>query len=253
MNTQELVGYLNKFLEIDKIPDASLNGLQVQGHNLTTKVGAAVDVCLDSVRAAAKAGVDFLIVHHGLFWGKEERLVGSHYERIKSLVDADINLYCAHLPLDWHPQVGNNAVLVREIGFEPVAGFGPSGAADGRAIGCIALAPEEIDRATLIERLCTALGTEIRSDCFGPNTIKRLAVVTGGGASLIPLALHEKIDAFITGEPKHSYFHYCKENGITVLYGGHYQTETFGVIAMAKHLQAKFHLPFEFFDFPTGL
>ncbi len=253
MKTTELIAYLDGYLEINKIPDASLNGLQVEGKPEINKIGVAVDACVDSIEAAAEANVDFLIVHHGLFWDKPLRLVGNEFRRVQALIKNDINLYAAHLPLDWHPQVGNNVVLARKLGFEPSASFGASGAADGRAIVCIAEAPESLAPPQLLEQLTTVLNGDIRADLFGAQAIRRLAIVTGGGTFLLPQVLRAGVDAYLTGEPKHSYYHFTKENRLNVIYGGHYETETFGVIALAEHLHQKFQLPFEFLDFPTGL
>jgi dinuclear metal center YbgI/SA1388 family protein len=253
MKTSELIAYLDDYLKINKIPDASLNGVQVEGKAEVNKIGVAVDACVDSIVAAAEAGVDLLIVHHGLFWDKPVRLIGNEFQRVQALIKNDINLYAAHLPLDWHPQVGNNAVLARKLGFEVVAGFGASGAADGRSIGCIAESSAPLSAPLLLERVMEVLHGDIRADLFGSQTIQRLAIVTGGGAFLLPQVLAAGLDAYLTGEPKHSYFHFTKENKLNVIYAGHYETETFGVIALAEHLQEKFQLPFEFFDFPTGL
>ncbi|NUO79243.1 Nif3-like dinuclear metal center hexameric protein [candidate division KSB1 bacterium] len=253
MKTSELIQYLDAYLEINKIPDASQNGLQVEGKVEVKKLGVAVDACQDSIAAAVAAGVDLLLVHHGLFWDKPVRLVGSEFRRVQALIANGINLYTAHLPLDWHPQVGNNAVLARKLGFEPATGFGASGAADGRCIGCIAEAQTSIALAPFLKLLASVLHADVRADLFGTHQIKRIAIVTGGGAFLLPHVLCAGVDAYITGEPKHSYFHFTKENKLNVIYGGHYETETFGVLALAEHLQQKFQLPFEFFHFPTGL
>jgi putative NIF3 family GTP cyclohydrolase 1 type 2 len=156
----------------------------------------------------------------------------------------------AHLPLDAHPEVGNNAVLARRLGFEPTAGFGNH---HGRNIGLIAEAKSAISQDEFLNKLHEALGNDVRADFFGTNAIRRIAVVTGGGAFLLPQAMAAGVDAIITGESRHSFYHLCKESRFNVVYGGHYATETFGVIALAQHLDAKFHLPYKFLDFPTGL
>ncbi|MGH7493208.1 MAG: Nif3-like dinuclear metal center hexameric protein [bacterium] len=254
MKTSDLIQYLDGYLEIDKIPDASWNGLQVQGKDDLQEIGVAVDACQDVIDAAAEIGVDFLVVHHGLFWDKKlERITGAHYRRVKALLEAGINLYAAHLPLDWHPEVGNNAVLARRMGLELVSGFGRSGATDGRSIGWTAQAPQALTQAELIERATAALAGDVRADFFGPKMIQRLAIVTGGGTALLSEVVATGVDAYITGEPKHSFYHFTREHNLNVLYGGHYETETFGVITLAEHLEQKFQLPFQFLDFPTGL
>jgi dinuclear metal center YbgI/SA1388 family protein len=250
MQLTELISYLETYLQLADFTDNSQNGLQVQGRKEIHRVAAAVDACQETIDAAAAAQIDFLIVHHGLFWDKPEKLVGAHYHRAKKLLDAGINLYCAHLPLDAHPEVGNNAVLARRLGFEPAAGFGHH---HGRDIGAIAEAKTAISQTEFLRRLHNVLGQNVRADFFGTEAIQRLAIVTGGGAFLLPQAMAAGVDAFITGESRHSFYHVCKENRFNVIYGGHYATETFGVIALAQHLEAKFQLPYQFLDFPTGL
>jgi len=252
MKTCDLTEYLDDYLEIKKIPDSSQNGLQVEGKSEVESIGVAVDACLDSIQAAAEAGVDLLIVHHGLFWERVEKLVGSHYQRVKALLEGEINLYCAHLPLDAHLEVGNNAVLARKLGFRPISGFGPADSGPV-SIGCLAAIDSPISQVELFDRLVSNLGDEFRADFFGPSSIQSLAVLTGGGASFIPLAHSRRVDAYLTGEPKHSFYHFSKENNVNVIYGGHYETETFGVIALGEHLQRIHDLPFQFFHFPTGL
>jgi len=250
MQARELINYLDAYLQRADFVDNSQNGLQVQGGEEIHRVGAAVDACQQTIEAAAAAPVDLLLVHHGLFWEKPEKIIGAHYHRVKKLIDAGLNLYCAHLPLDAHPEVGNNAVLARRLGFEPVAGFGNH---HGRDIGCIAETQTALARMEFLRRLQEALGNNVRADFFGTEAIQRLAIVSGGGAFLLPQAVAAGVDAYLTGEPSHSRYHFCKENHFNVIYGGHYATETFGVIALAQHLEAKFNLPYQFLDFPTGL
>jgi dinuclear metal center YbgI/SA1388 family protein len=250
MKNTDLITYLDTYLQISEFMDNSQNGLQVQGREEIQNVAAAVDACQESIDAAAAANTDLLIVHHGLFWEKPEKLIGSHYRRIKKLLDAGINLYCAHLPLDTHPEVGNNAVLARRLGFELAEGFGEH---HGRKIGVIAQMPASISQSEFLRRLRATLSKNVRADFLGSQEIQRIAVVTGGGAFLLPQALAAGVDAYITGEPSHSRYHFSKENRLNVVYGGHYTTETFGVIALAQHLKEKFQLPYQFFDFPTGL
>jgi dinuclear metal center YbgI/SA1388 family protein len=250
MQRTELTSYLDAYLQLTDFTDSSQNGLQVQGGEEIRRVAAAVDACQETIDAAAAGQIDFLIVHHGLFWEKPEKLVGAHHQRVKKLFEGGINLYCAHLPLDAHAEVGNNAVLARRLGFEPTAGFGRH---HGRDIGAIAEANAAISQAEFLRRLHEALGNNVRADFFGAEAIQRLAIVTGGGAFLLSQAMAAGVDAFVTGESRHSFYHICKENRFNVIYGGHYATETFGVIALAQHLEAKFQLPYQFLDFPTGL
>ncbi|MDZ7344123.1 MAG: Nif3-like dinuclear metal center hexameric protein, partial [candidate division KSB1 bacterium] len=223
MHITELTAYLDTYLQLHEFADNSQNGLQVQGREQIARIAVAVDACQQSIDAAATAGADLLIVHHGLFWDRPEKLTGSHYRRIKKLFEAEINLYCAHLPLDAHPEVGNNAVLARQLGFEMVEGFGEH---HGRTIGCLAEASAPLSQTEFLHRLREALGDTVRADFFGPAVIRRIAVVSGGGAFLIPQAAAAGVDAYLTGEPSHSRYHFSKENRLNVVYGGHYLTET---------------------------
>lgn len=250
MRTPDLVAHLNRFLCVGDFVDASCNGLQVQGRDEITKVGAAVDACIESFDIAAQRGIDFLIVHHGLLWEKVEPVVGAHYARVKKLIDANINLYAAHLPLDAHLEVGNNAMIIRKLGFELDGGFGKY---HGVMIGARGRTATPFTQDKLLNAATQLFGKETRGDMFGTEKISTLAVCSGAGASLLPDVQSAGIDCFITGEPRHSFFHFCKEHRLNVIYGGHYATETFGVIALAEYIQEKFGLPFEFIDVPSGM
>ncbi len=245
MKRDELVAWLDAFLEIGRLPDASLNGLQVEGKPEVTRVGAAVDASLKTFEDALAQGVDFLIVHHGLFWGKPEPVVGPLRKRLAALFQGGISLYAAHLPLDAHPEVGNNAVLARALGLGELTPF----AEIGRK-GRFSPAQRLHDLADRIGRLT---GMQALVHQGGSDLIQTAAVVTGSGSSLIGQAAREGLDLLVTGEPKHAAFHDPFEWGINVLYAGHYDTEVFGVKALAEKLEAEFGLPWVFLDHPTGL
>jgi dinuclear metal center YbgI/SA1388 family protein len=250
MRTSALVAHLDQYLRIGDFVDSSRNGLQVQGRDEIRKAGAAVDACLESIGMAAQRGVDFLIVHHGLLWERPEPITGAHYERVKKLLDAGMNLYVSHLPLDAHLEVGNNAVILRKLGFELEGGFGKH---HGVHIGARGRAAAALSQADMLKKVKTLFGKETRGDMFGVDHISTLAVCSGAGASLLPEAQTAGIDCYITGEPRHSFYHFCKEHGLNAIYGGHYATETFGVIALAERIQEEFGLPFEFVDVPSGM
>lgn len=248
--TSKLTDYLDQYLKISEIPDISKNGLQVQGSGEIDKIAAAVDACMETFEATAKAKAQMLLVHHGIFWNEIEMLTGYHYKRVKFLMDNQINLYAAHLPLDVHTKVGNNVQLVKLLDLEVVGEFGEY---QGLAIGVEAHSSKPIPISEFTSHLKQRLDAPIRIDPFGPQEIQRIGIVTGGGASLIPQAVAAKLDCFITGEPKHSFYHFGKECGINLIYGGHYATETLGVKALAKHLEKKFDITTIFIDKPTGL
>jgi dinuclear metal center YbgI/SA1388 family protein len=247
---KKLAGHLDRSLKIKTIADwpGAMNGLQVENNGAVTKIGAAVDACEASIHAAARAGVDFLIVHHGLFWGGAQPLTGAHFRKIKTALDANLAIYSAHLPLDVHPVFGNNALLSRALGFKKTEPFFFE---KGQFIGVKTRLA--IDRDELVRRLEGVLGSPVKISPGGPQKTARIGVVTGGAGAEIAKAAGEGVDTFITGEgPHHSYL-LAEELGVNLLYGGHYATETFGVKAIAAHLSARFKLPWAFIDHPTGL
>jgi dinuclear metal center YbgI/SA1388 family protein len=245
-----IVGYLDEYLRIRTIPDAphALNGLQVANLGQVTHVVAAVDLCQATIENAAAARADLLVVHHGIFWKGLEPLVGRAYERLASLVRHNLAVYSAHLPLDCHPEVGNNPLLARALGVAPRGAFGVD---DGVAIGV--WGELDIDRDALAGRLATILGAAPRLLGFGPTRVRRVGIVTGAGGSMIAQARAAGLDTYITGEGPHHTFFDAEELGLNVFYAGHYATETLGVKALAEHLSKKFDLPWTFCDHPTGL
>lgn len=246
----EVVSYLDGYLRIADIPDApnALNGLQLANAGEVTRVAAAVDLCEATVRLAVGQGADLMLVHHGLFWGGLEPLTGRRYRRVVGLVKNNVALYSAHLPLDLHPDVGNNAVLARQVGVTVRGTFGEE---YGIAIGVWG----EIDdrRTSIAQRLADLLGAAPRLLPFGPERARRVGIVTGAGGSLIRQAAAAGLDTYITGEGPHHTFFDAEEFGLNVFYAGHYATETVGVKALAGHLQTRFDLPWTFLDHPTGL
>jgi dinuclear metal center YbgI/SA1388 family protein len=251
MRLDELVSYLDDYLRIrEEIADAAeaLNGLQVANAGEVTRLAVAVDLCEATVRMAVESKTDCLIVHHGLFWGGLRPLVGPAYRRLAGLIQANIALYSAHLPLDRHPDVGNNAMLARQLGVKLRGEFGEY---HGSPIGVWG---ERVgSREELSHALITALGVTPRLLPFGPAQTRRVGIVTGAGGSLIPQAAAAGLDTYITGEGQHWTFFDAEELGVNVFYAGHYATETVGVKALAEHIAEQFHLPWVFLDHPTGL
>ncbi len=246
----EIEEYLNDYLAIRDIPDwkDAFNGLQVDGTKNIKKVTAAVDACEYTINEAVRQGADLLLVHHGLFWGAKAPVTGAYYRRLSALIKNDIALYSCHTPLDAHPEVGNNHVLARKLGLEPAGLFGE---VEGVPIGL--WAPTQIPRDKLIEKISNILGSVPLCIPTGPEMVRKVGIVTGGAGNWIGKAAAIGVDTFLTGEGNHHTYFDAEELGINVIYGGHYATETFGVIALAQHLNRMFGLEYIFIDHPTGL
>jgi dinuclear metal center YbgI/SA1388 family protein len=253
----EVVRFLDGFLRVSEVPDDpnALNGLQVANGGRVAKVVAAVDASLQTIESAVphgpSAGPSMLLVHHGLFWDGNVPITGRRFRRVKALLDGDVALYSAHIPLDLHPEVGNNVELARRIGL-PVEGW--FGNYRGVPIGVYGTSPPALtDRDRLVALLATDLGAVARLIPGGPDKPKRIGIVTGAAGSMIAAARDAGIDTFITGEGAHHTYFDAMEWGVNVIYAGHYATEQVGVQALANRLQAEFGLPWEFHRHPTGL
>ena len=254
----EVVRFLDAFLRVDEVPDEpnAVNGLQVQNRGRVKRVVAAVDASLEAIEGLG--GVDgatdspaLLLVHHGLLWDGNVPLTGRRFRRAKALLDRDAALYSAHIPLDVHPEVGNNVELARRLGL-PIEGW--FGSYRGVPIGVHGTAPLALaDRGRLVAALDTDLGTSARLIPGGPDRVRRIGIVTGGAGSMIAAAHAAGLDTFITGEGAHHTYFDAMEWGVNVIYAGHYATEQVGVQALARRLHGEFGLPWEFHRHPTGL
>lgn len=228
--------------------DGAVNGLQVENRGTVSRLAAAVDASLATVRLAAEAGADLLLVHHGLFWGKSHPWTGRRYELLRLLLDHNLAVYSSHLPLDAHPKLGNNVLLCRALGLKRLRPFFFS---HERFLGWQAAA--RISRGDLAARLHAATGAPVKVIPGGPGVCQRIGVVTGGAGGELALAAAEGVDTFVTGEGPHWTYARAEELRVNVLHGGHYATETFGVKALAAHLAGQFGVPWVFLDHPTGL
>jgi dinuclear metal center YbgI/SA1388 family protein len=263
----DIVTYTDEFLRIREIGDwdNALNGLQIENSGQVTRLGAAVDVSTRVLTEAARRSVDLLIVHHGLFWPGLQPVTSALRRQLQLAFENDIALYSAHLPLDIHPKVGNNAELVAALFGVPrhVAAFESADMSahsklpepfleeKGQPVGLKARA--SMPRNELIRKLRKALGGPVKVFGFGSRQTRTIGVVTGGAGSEIYRVAQENIDTFITGEAPHWAAVAAQELGMNLLLGGHYATEVFGVKALAAHLSKRFGIPWEFIDCPTGL
>ncbi len=246
----QIVSYADEHLRIGEIDDwpNALNGLQVENSGAVTRIGAAVDASIRTIDLAIERGVNLLLVHHGLFWPGLQPITGGRRRMIEQIFEHDLALYSAHLPLDLHSVLGNNAQLAGALGLE---GTEPFFEAKGQCLGL--RAQMQISCDDLARRLGDSLGGPVRIFANGPQQAKSIGLITGGAGSEIYAVAREGIDTFITGEAPHWAAVAAEELGINLLLGGHYATETFGVKALAAHLSDRFNLAWEFIDAPTGL
>lgn len=244
----ELVAYLDRYLRVAEVPDSSPNGLQVQGADRVGRVAFAVDASVKTIRAAAAGRASMLVVHHGLWWGKHEQIVGTMHARIAALIQGNLSLYAAHLPLDCHPEVGNNVELARLLGLRIESPFGPYQGVD---IGVAAVA-RRTARARFVKAVEAKLHAKAGVLPFGPAAVRRVAIVSGGGAMFAEAAARAGCDTLLTGETSHAAYHRAREAGVNVVFAGHYATETVGLQALRRHLRTRFGLATAFIAAPTG-
>ncbi|HEX4630549.1 MAG TPA: Nif3-like dinuclear metal center hexameric protein [Chthoniobacterales bacterium] len=246
----QIVSYADEHLRIREIADweNALNGLQVENSGAVTKIGAAVDASMRTIELAIENGVNLLIVHHGLFWPGLQPISGGRRRMFEQIFRNDLAIYSAHLPLDVHSVLGNNAQLAASLGFENTEPFFE---AKGQLVGL--RAETKMSREELAAKLEKSLGGPVKMFAWGPAETKSIGLVTGGAGSEIYAVARDGIDTFITGEAPHWAAVAAQELGLNLLLGGHYATETFGVKAFAAHLSERFDLPWEFIDSPTGL
>jgi dinuclear metal center YbgI/SA1388 family protein len=251
VQASQLVQHLDEYLRTYDISDKSLNGLQVEGAEEIAKVALAVDASQEAFDQAVASQAQLLVVHHGLFWGQPTPLTGPTFRRVKTLIVGGCGLYASHLPLDIHPEVGNNAELARLLELEDLRPFGRYEGAD---IGLAGTLVPPLEIPALLGRLIKVLGTPpLRVLAHGPDRAAHIGCITGFAADLAHEAKAAGLDTYITGETSHSHFHSAAELGLNIVFAGHYATEVLGVKALAQHIEERFKLETVFLDIPTGL
>jgi dinuclear metal center YbgI/SA1388 family protein len=256
VTARELARELDEVLQTRVLPDypSALNGLQFDHRGPVRRIAAAVDFSLRTVEEAARRDANFLIVHHGMFWGGLQPIVGVLFERVRLLATLDLAVYASHLPLDAHPTLGNNALLARDLGLVPSLPFAQyQGVAIGVAGEADVATSELLTRADRIAREFSG-AARASSMALGRRT-QRWAICTGAGASTETLreAWDLGIDTLIVGEGPHHTAVEAPELGLVIIYAGHYATETLGVRALTEQVAPRFDLPWEFILAPTGL
>lgn len=251
-NLDEVIAFCDDLLEIDSFADYGPNGLQIPGSTEVGLVTTAVSAHLDSIKESVELGSDLLITHHGIFWDFHERALSRPMAtRLKAALKNDLSIAGYHLPLDAHPEIGNNAMLARLLGFEPVPGL--IGDAKGRHIGVVARSEVGIGAADLFSLVEKELGREPLVFAEGPARIHAIGVVTGAGASDIHAAIELGLDAFLTGEPSEHVMADAREGRIHFISAGHYATETIGINRLGDILAERFGIEHRFIDVPNPI
>jgi dinuclear metal center YbgI/SA1388 family protein len=252
----DVARHLDTVLRTSEVPDypGAMNGVQVEHDGPVTRCVVAVDASVQTIDAAIANGANLLVAHHGLFWGGAQPLRGRVFQRLRRLLAHDVAVYASHLPLDLHPTIGNNALMARELGLTPAAGF-----AHFQSVPIGVTGETDVETATLADR-CDALarregGRLVTVGSTAGRRTRRWALCTGAGASSDTLreAAVVGVDTLIVGEGPHHTAVEATELGIAVLYVGHYATETFGVRALGAEIERAFGIPWSFVAAPTGL
>jgi dinuclear metal center YbgI/SA1388 family protein len=251
-----LAEFLDATLRIAAIPDYpnAVNGVQLANRGEIRRIAMAVDFSTDAVNGAVGVGAKLLLVHHGMFWGGVQPIVGARRERLHSLLVHDVAVYSAHLPLDVHPTFGNNVLLARLMGLEPSEGFARYQTIDVGLSGVSDL-PTNVLAARAHELARKHGGTLVATPFDTDRVTRRWGVCTGAGAdsSTLREAMERGLDTLIVGEGPHHTAVEARELGIVILYAGHYATETLGVRALGEALATRFDMTSTFVDAPTGL
>jgi dinuclear metal center YbgI/SA1388 family protein len=248
--THEIVRFLDDLLDPGAFADYCPNGLQVPGRPEVDRVVTGVSGSLELFERAVAADAGLVLVHHGIFWEKAPRALSSTAAaRLRALLTAEVNLAAYHLPLDAHPEVGNNALLANALGataHEPFAEHG------GRAVGVTASFGEEgVEAGELFARVAEVTHRDPLVFGHGPGLVRSLGIVSGGAAGDLDTAIAAGLDGFLTGEPSEPAMTTAREAGVHFVAAGHYATETFGVRRLGELLAERFGVAHEFIDIPN--
>jgi dinuclear metal center YbgI/SA1388 family protein len=245
----QIIAFLDDLLDSDAFADYGPNGLQVPGAEEVELVATGVSAHRELFEAAAGRGAQLVLCHHGILWGGAPLAISAQLRaRLEVLFDADMSLAAYHLPLDAHPEVGNNALLCDALGLERAEPFGE---VRGRPIGFVGRSSEGMPSETLVERCRRATNREPLTLPGGPETVHAVGIVSGAGVDALGEAAALGLDAFVTGEPAERAMADASESGIHFLACGHYATETFGVRRLGELLAERFDVEHQFVDVPN--
>ncbi len=239
-----IIEYFDTFLETESFKDYGPQGLQVEGRPDVNKAVTAVSASLELFERAQKARAEMIIVHHGLLWDAESRVIkGSLKARIKYLLENGMTLLAYHLPLDKHPQIGNNTLAAGALGMTDL---------DNLNLGVYGRV-QDMSFENLLQNVRRVFASDPVFFDFGPQTVRRIGFCSGGGSGELPAAIEAGCDAFISGELKEPAMHMAKEAGIHAIAAGHYATEKMGIIALGERLETQFKVKVSFIDIPNPL
>jgi dinuclear metal center YbgI/SA1388 family protein len=239
-----IVDFASELLQVDRFPDYGPVGLQVEGASEVEKIVCGVSASRELFEIARERGAQMVLVHHGLFWTSEQLVIDRRQKgRLKALFDADLSLVAYHLALDAHREIGNAVLLARELGVEPERVFDEHGAG-GRL-------KKPLSGEDFASRVEEKLGRKPLAFLYGPEPVRTVAIVTGGGGPSLLAAAREGYDLFLTGEPKEPSLHAARELGIHFLAAGHYATERLGIQALAAKIGEQFGIDWEFVELPN--
>jgi dinuclear metal center YbgI/SA1388 family protein len=246
---ETLLTYLQDYLQAEVGEDYSPNGLQVQGAAAIHKIVTGVSACQELFLRAQQARAEAILVHHGLFLhGRTQVLTGIHYQRVRQLITGDINLLAYHLPLDRHPEVGNNILAARAFGLVATEPFAEH---KGLPIGFMGHFEAPLSLAELVHRTTELYGQPPLVHSAGERPIQRLGIVSGGAQREFEQAIAQGLDAYITGEVSEWVMNVAREEGVHFLAAGHYAGERLGIRQLGLHLAERFDLEVEFIDIPN--
>ncbi len=249
VDRDDLVSYLDRFLMADQGADFCPNGLQVEGTPTVRRLVTGVSACLELFERARQRQADAVLVHHGIFWeGTPRQLTGLQRRRVAELIEADLNLIAYHLPLDRHPEVGNNAVAARRLELRHLEPFGDHA---GSSLGFRGEFARPIQLPELLDRCRAVFAQEPLCFAAGPEAVSTLGVISGGAESSFHDAISAGLDAFVTGEASEWVMNVARESATHFIAAGHYATERLGVQALGEHLRQKFGIEVHFEDIPN--
>jgi dinuclear metal center YbgI/SA1388 family protein len=247
----DVIAFCDALLEIERFTDYGPNGLQVPGAREVDKVVSGVSANLELIERSVDAGADLLIAHHGLFWDFHPRALSEQMAaRLRIALGAGLNVAGYHLPLDAHPEIGNNALLCAALGFDRAGTFAE---AKGAPIGVVGRREDAVPIEEMLETVAALLARDPQLLGDGPERVGTVAVVTGGGASYVHEAIALGADALITGEPAEHVTADAREGGIHFIAAGHHATETLGIRRLGEEIAARFGVEHEFIEVPNPI